>query len=129
MWTVDDARRCLAVSGCDALMLGRGTDPGLALAVRDQAAPGWDRLQPLLRVYWTRIALHVEPRHRPGRLKQWLNLLRRRFAEAEAAYVELRMLTQQAEVEAWLLRADTARTQVQSITAGEVLTQLAVCID
>ena len=32
IWTVEDAQRCRAVSGCDALMLGRGmvADPGLA---------------------------------------------------------------------------------------------------
>ena len=34
IWTVEDAQRCRAVSGCDALMLGRGmvADPGLARA-------------------------------------------------------------------------------------------------
>ncbi len=104
VWTVADAERCLAISGCDALMLGRGivADPGLALAVRGQAAPSWDRLAPLLRVYWQRVALHVEPRHRPGRLKQWLNLLRRRFVEAETAYQQLRPLTDPRAVEDWL---------------------------
>lgn len=122
VWTVDDAHRCLAVSGCDALMLGRGivADPGLALAVRGQAAPGWERLRPLLRVYWMRIALHVEPRHRPGRLKQWLNLLRRRFAEAEAAYVELRTLTQPGEVEAWLSRTDITLSWTPTNIAASV---------
>ena len=106
VWTVDDAQRCLAVSGCDALMLGRGivSDPGLALAVRGRPAPGWAALRPLLQVYWARVALHIEPRHRPGRLKQWLNLLRRRFAEAEPAYQALRTLNHPAEVEAWLAR-------------------------
>ena len=104
VWTAADARRCLAVSGCDSLMLGRGivADPGLALALRGQAWDGWAALRPLLRTYWDRVALHVEPRHRPGRLKQWLNLLRRRFAEAEDAYQAVRTLTQAAEVEAWL---------------------------
>ena len=36
IWTVEDAQRCRAVSGCDALMLGRGAvaDPGLARAIR-----------------------------------------------------------------------------------------------
>ncbi|MFT3821923.1 MAG: tRNA-dihydrouridine synthase [Rubrivivax sp.] len=104
VWTAADAERCLAVSGCNAIMLGRGivADPGLALAVRGLAAPGWPAFRPLLRVYWQRVALHVEPRHRPGRLKQWINLLRRRFAEAEAAYQQLRPLTDPRAVEAWL---------------------------
>ena len=92
VWNVDDARRCLAESGCSAIMLGRGivADPGLAWAVRGAPVPGWATLQPLLAVYWQRIAGHVEPRHRAGRLKQWLNLLRRRFPEAQAAFDTVR---------------------------------------
>ncbi|MCJ7799641.1 MAG: tRNA-dihydrouridine synthase family protein, partial [Polaromonas sp.] len=41
IWSVDDARRCMAASGCDALMLGRGmvADPGLALAIRGPHEP------------------------------------------------------------------------------------------
>jgi tRNA-dihydrouridine synthase C len=106
VWTVDDARRCLAESGCDALMLGRGmvADPGLALAVRGAAAPGWDAVQPLLARYWHRIAGHVVPRHRAGRLKQWLNLLRRRFPEAQDLFDRVRTVTDAAAVEAWLTR-------------------------
>ena len=107
VWTAADAERCLQVSGCDALMLGRGivADPGLALALRGSAWVGWAALRPLLQRYWDRVALHVEPRHRPGRLKQWLNLLRRRFPEAEQAYVELRVLTDPRDVSTWLAAA------------------------
>lgn len=116
VWTVADAERCLAVSGCDTIMLGRGivADPGLALALRGQAWDGWPALRLLLRTYWDRVALNVEPRHRPGRLKQWLNLLRRRFAEAEAAYQALRTLTDARAVEAWLLQCAATPSQVSS---------------
>jgi tRNA-dihydrouridine synthase C len=104
VWTVDDARRCLADSGCSALMLGRGAvaDPGLAAALRGVPLAGWPAVQPLLARYWARIALHVVPRHRAGRLKQWLNLLRRRHPEAEVAYQSLRTLNDPAAVDAWL---------------------------
>jgi tRNA-dihydrouridine synthase C len=117
VWTAADAQRCLQVSGCDALMLGRGivADPGLALALRGSAWVGWTALRPLLQRYWDRVALHVEPRHRPGRLKQWLNLLRRRFPEAEHAYVALRVLTDPRDVTAWL--ADTAAPAPLSLAA------------
>ena len=40
--------------------------------------------------FWRLIEGHVEPRHRAGRLKQWLNLLRRRHPQAEAAYGAVR---------------------------------------
>jgi tRNA-dihydrouridine synthase C len=104
VWNAEDARRCLAESGCSALMLGRGivADPGLAWAVRGLAAPGWATLLPLLAHYWQRIAGHVAPRHRSGRLKQWLNLLRRRFPEAQAAFDAVRGTNDPAQVSALL---------------------------
>ncbi len=97
IWTLADAQQARRESGCQALMLGRGmvADPGLAWAIR-QGQPtglpewGWPRLLPLLAQYWANIARHVEPRHRAGRLKQWLNLLRRRHPEAQQAYDRLR---------------------------------------
>jgi tRNA-dihydrouridine synthase C len=93
VWTVDDAQRCLAESGCSALMLGRGlvADPGLAWAVRGATAPDWATVQALLPRFWANVARHVAPRHRAGRLKQWLNLLRRRFPEAQVAFDTVRV--------------------------------------
>lgn len=112
IWTVADALRCAAVSGCDTLMLGRGAvaDPGLPWAIL-QASQGssatptesrWAEVRALLPLYWQRVATHVSPRHRPGRLKQWLNLLRRRFLQAELAYQALRTMTDPREVDGWL---------------------------
>jgi tRNA-dihydrouridine synthase C len=102
VWTVDDARRCFAESGCDALMLGRGmvADPGLALAIRAGTTSGvaWPALQPLMADYWQRIGPKIAPRHRAGRLKQWLNLLRRRFPEAQRAWDLIRTVNDPAQV-------------------------------
>ncbi|MEK8050789.1 tRNA-dihydrouridine synthase [Ideonella sp. DXS22W] len=117
VWTVDDAQRCRAESGTQALMLGRGmvADPGLALAIRGQADPmadphaGWRRVPPLLARYWQRVALHVDARHRAGRIKQWLNLLRRRFPEAQALYERIRTVNDTREVEALLFGAAQTR--------------------
>jgi tRNA-dihydrouridine synthase C len=152
IWTVADAERCRRVSGCEALMLGRGmvVDPGLALAIRrDRAARAdpdaqasdiamapwhdisplharpaprdadgyvraseggpagphlyaqpplvpWETLVPAIHEFWERMSARVEPRHRAGRLKQWLNLLRRRYPEAQAAYDALRLVNDPA---------------------------------
>jgi len=112
IWTVADALRARAESGCQGLMLGRGmvADPGLAWSLRtaDGAAPhpvAWADLQPALRQFWALVALQAAPRHRAGRMKQWLNLLRRRHPEAQTAYDRVRTLSEPAAVEAALFRA------------------------
>jgi tRNA-dihydrouridine synthase C len=109
IWTVADAQRARAESGCHGLMLGRGAvaDPGLAWDIRsaDGAAPHpvtWADLQPGLWLFWQLVALQAAPRHRAGRLKQWLNLLRRRHPEAQVAFDAVRTVTEPAQVEALL---------------------------
>jgi tRNA-dihydrouridine synthase C len=107
VWTVDDAQRCLAISGCDAIMLGRGivADPGLALMLRGSAALPWEALLPLLHHFWLNVAQHVAARHRAGRLKQWLNLLRRRFAQAQVAFDAIRPSNDPLVIEALMFQA------------------------
>ena len=104
VWTVDDARRCLAESGCDALMLGRGlvADPGLALGLRGQPTPGWPAIAPLLLRYAERVRHGVAARHRGGRVKQWANQLRRRFPEAEPLYQAIRPVHEAERIDALL---------------------------
>lgn len=122
IWTVADAFRCRALSGCDALMLGRGmvANPGLALEIlaadlgcsERGNAVSWNDVQVLLREYWRIVARHIEPRHRAGRLKQWLQHLRRHHPEAEAAYGELRTVNDPLRIADALGIAGPASAQV-----------------
>ncbi len=108
IWNVEDAMRCRTLSGCNALMLGRGivADPGLALAIKQQggrypaheAGLSWEALLPLVADFWQIVATHVAPHHRAGRLKQWLNFLRRRYPEAQTAYTGVRTINDPAIV-------------------------------
>ena len=110
IWTPDDARRCREASSCHALMIGRGAvvDPGLALAIRamdgEVVTPGitWAELLPLIADFWHIVCTRLDARSRAGRLKQWLNFLRRRFPEAETAYQALKTVADPAVVNAWL---------------------------
>ncbi len=112
IWTPDDARRCREASACQALMIGRGAvvDPGLALGIRamdgEAVNPGitWAELLPLIGDFWQIVCTRLDARSRAGRLKQWLNFLRRRFPEAEVAYQALKTVTDPAAVDAWLAR-------------------------
>ncbi|MBN8488245.1 MAG: tRNA-dihydrouridine synthase [Burkholderiales bacterium] len=94
IWTVEDAAACRQASGCQALMIGRGlvADPSLALRLTIDDAFHLDdaTLGALLHHYWAQVSARVEPRHRAGRIKQWLNFLRRRYPLAEQAYQALR---------------------------------------
>lgn len=136
IWSVDDARRCREASGCDMLMLGRGavTDPGLALAIKASLGtpaerspagaanyPGsvgitWPTLVSLLAEFWLVVCTRLDARSRAGRLKQWLNFLRRRFPEAETAYQTLKSINDPALVDEWLSGVVQSMKRQSSVT-------------
>ena len=121
IWTVDDARRCREVSGCDMLMIGRGAvvDPGLGLAIKAASnntamdAVTWAQLLPLVLDFWHIVTTRLDNKAQAGRLKQWLNFLRRRFPEAEVAYQALKTINSPAVVDEWLKRQTQGLQPVQ----------------
>lgn len=98
IWTVEDWRRCRAVSGAEHVMLGRGlvSRPDLARQIAAAAAGrepeplGWNELQPLLQLFWCKARQKLAPRYAPGRLKQWLAMLTRGYPEAQALFDSIR---------------------------------------
>ncbi len=121
IWTVDDARRCREVSGCDMLMIGRGAvvDPGLGLAIKAAGnnmatdAVTWAQLLPLVLDFWHIVTTRLDNKAQAGRLKQWLNFLRRRFPEAEVAYQAIKTVNSPAVVDEWLQRQTQGLQPVQ----------------
>ena len=67
-----------------------------------QAGVGWPELVPLLAAFWHLVCAELELRARAGRLKQWLNFLRRRFPEAETAYQQVKTMNDLTLIDAWL---------------------------
>ena len=55
-------------------------------------------------VFWILVCNRLERKQQAGRLKQWLNFLRRRYAQAEVAFLELRTVNDPAVVGQWMLR-------------------------
>ena len=115
IWNVEDYQRCRAESGMRDVMLGRGAvaDPFLAGRIRQflRGEPvralddDWHALQPLVMDYWCSVQVKVGERAAPGRLKQWLNLLRRNYWQAEQLYQRVRPLRDPLAIDPVLIRA------------------------
>ncbi|MET0382213.1 MAG: tRNA-dihydrouridine synthase family protein [Burkholderiaceae bacterium] len=80
--------------------------PASPLAYGGPAFVAWDDLLPAIAEFWRRMSARVEPRHRAGRLKQWLNLLRRRYPQAQRAYDMSRLVNDPAVLAAAMFAAD-----------------------
>jgi tRNA-dihydrouridine synthase C len=120
IWNAQDAQQCRLESGCNTLMLGRGmvSNPGLALeihAANSQARhtrqsqnsvhlPGldWPGVQVHLGHFWHLVRSRLETRQQAGRLKQWLNFLRRHYPPAQQAYERLKTEIDVKVFDAWV---------------------------
>ncbi|MEZ5607295.1 MAG: tRNA-dihydrouridine synthase [Burkholderiaceae bacterium] len=139
IWTVEDALRCRAVTGCTHLMLGRGLvrRPALARAIRQRdagvtndradldptvAVLPWPQVVPLLAEFWQDVCGRVERRHRAGRLKQWLNYLRHAYSEAQQAFDALRLTNEPEAIAAWLLQIQEHVAHTECAPASEIIT-------
>lgn len=121
IWNVQDAQACRAESGCHTLMLGRGivSYPGLAHAIAQAAGQNasaqvtdWQALHPHIASFWQLVRATLERRQQAGRLKQWLNFLRRHYPQAQVAYDALKAVNDVTVIDAWVagLGAQSATT-------------------
>lgn len=100
IWTVADYWRCREVSGCDDVMIGRGliARPDLARKIKASQQQElvedmiWPEAVTLVHEYASVLQGWLEDRIVTGRVKQWVNLLRRGFPEAEALWPQARKL-------------------------------------
>jgi len=136
IWNVQDAVRARQDSGCHDVMIGRGivTNPGLALALQEfdtntnahvsqesQTQLTWqDMLQHLI-YFWELVQKRITRKHQAGRFKQWLNFVRRHYAEAEVAYLTLRTVNDPQLISEWLV-LQSNRINVQPFAAPHVPT-------
>lgn len=104
VWTLADYHAIRQATGCADVMLGRGAvaDPLLARRIRTggegDAAEQWHTLAGMIIDFWNRVQQKVLPSQSPGRLKQWLDLMRRSYPEADRLYAAVRTLRMAREV-------------------------------
>jgi tRNA-dihydrouridine synthase C len=94
IWTVEDYHACVATSGTTDVMLGRGAVrcPDLASRIRQNKMTGaqWQSVRLLLNEFWHDIRKTLPERDCAGRLKQWVNHLRKVHPDAETLWHEIR---------------------------------------
>ncbi|MCG7387713.1 tRNA dihydrouridine(16) synthase DusC [Pantoea sp. ACRSB] len=95
IWDWQSAQDCLRVTGCDAVMIGRGAlnVPNLSRVVKYNDAPmAWPDVVALLQKY-TRLEKQGDTGlYHVARIKQWLGYLRKVYPQADGLFTEIRAL-------------------------------------
>jgi tRNA-dihydrouridine synthase C len=68
----------------------------------EPARMSWLQLLDLIDEFWRLVGLHLERDQQTGRLKQWLNLMRRVFPQAQEAFLAVKTFHDPKDVACWL---------------------------
>jgi tRNA-dihydrouridine synthase C len=101
IWSLADARRCIAQSHTANLMLGRGALalPNLAAVVKNEQQPmSWPALCLLLKEYSELELIGDKSFYFSSRLKQWLRYLKLQYPQAEQLFNEVKLLKSKEEI-------------------------------
>ncbi len=117
IWSIDDALRCRAITGCDDLMLGRGVlcRPDLPRLIAAATASGdsrdslhWDDITPLLARFFELNLQRYDSHNAGNPLKQWLVYLRGYFPQAALLFEHIKRLRHPDDIRAVLQHAQPA---------------------
>jgi len=101
IWDYASAQACMAETGCDAVMIGRGAlnVPNLSRVIKyNEPRMPWPEVVQLLQQY-TRLEKQGDTgMYHVARIKQWLGYLRKEYAEATELFSEIRALTTSAAI-------------------------------
>lgn len=95
IWDYQSAQECMKVTGCDAVMLGRGAlnIPNLSRVVKyNELRMPWLEVVKLLQKYVQLEKQGDTGLYHVARIKQWLGYLRKEYTEATELFSEIRAL-------------------------------------
>lgn len=87
IFNLEDAQRCIEISGCDRLMIGRGAlaTPNLAQVIKGVAEPySWPQILDLMLEYSLIQTYSDKEKYLANRIKQWLMFMR--LQQPQATY-------------------------------------------
>lgn len=101
IWDHSSAQECMKITGCDAVMLGRGAlqTPNLSRVVKyNEDKMPWLQVVQLLQKYVQLEKQGDTGLYHVARIKQWLGYLRKEYAEATELFREIRGLKTSKEI-------------------------------
>ncbi|MBS9426551.1 tRNA dihydrouridine(16) synthase DusC [Photorhabdus akhurstii] len=101
IWDWQSAQDCLSVTGCDAVMIGRGAlhVPNLSRVVKyNEPKMCWQDVVQLLQKYIRLEKQGDTGQYHVARIKQWLGYLRKEYGEATTLFEEIRKLKTSADI-------------------------------
>ncbi|OED42066.1 tRNA dihydrouridine(16) synthase DusC [Endozoicomonas sp. (ex Bugula neritina AB1)] len=101
IWNHHDAEKCMSVSGCSDLMVGRASliTPDITGMIRERReAMPWASVVELMIQLGERDLANGKWKYHPSRLKQWLNYLRKAYPEAQDLFTRIRSLKSADEI-------------------------------
>jgi len=106
IWNWQDYRQCREVSGCEDVMIGRGllANPALALNIKKRlqgesdSAFDWLDTLLLINAYYVNVQQQLPPPFVPGRVKQWLNMMRAHSPQAQALFDSVKQLKELGDI-------------------------------
>ena len=113
IWNYQDAQNCLAITGCQDLMVGRGalTLPNLSLVLKENApSMPWEAVLQLLQRYAQVENLHDSGFYHIARIKQWLRYLHHAYPQADMLFEKIKTAQTAAELRTRLAQATPSQT-------------------
>ncbi|WP_434525376.1 tRNA dihydrouridine(16) synthase DusC [Photorhabdus asymbiotica] len=101
IWDWQSAQDCMDVTGCNAVMIGRGAlnVPNLSRVVKyNEPKMHWQEVVQLLQKYVRLEKQGDTGQYHVARIKQWLGYLRKEYKEAATLFEEIRKLKASAEI-------------------------------
>ncbi|MBP2845013.1 tRNA dihydrouridine(16) synthase DusC [Dickeya oryzae] len=101
IWDWQSAQDCMAVTGCDAVMIGRGAlnVPNLSRVIKyREARMPWSEVVQLLQKYVQLEKQGDTGLYHVARIKQWLGYLRKEYDDASELFSQIRALTTSADI-------------------------------
>ncbi|MFT6925762.1 MAG: tRNA-dihydrouridine synthase C [Psychromonas sp.] len=101
IFSVDDAKRCMEISGCERLMIGRGAlaTPNLAQAIKGIESPNsWSEILNIVEKYLFIQTHGDQEKYLPSRIKQWLMFIKSQHPQAAVFLQQVRTIKTTGEM-------------------------------